>query len=271
MQAAAIFVKAMKRILFTVIVTAIFSSCSTPKIAVDQNTSEEMPVSGRQGFLFKQKLLFGEFATTSVKRSWTKGSSYRTGISSGNPTDANYENIISMEYEKKKQTLNFELADGKNNNSEVRCVTKFSSDELIIGNNPNSLLNIGIDILRGINSSNTFYAQIFINEQAKPWQLLLDNELMQAKPSSYTGLVALDKETYYTLVPVNKLLNKKGEAKKTLFGSVGLALKDRQNRTVATVSLLNKGTVYLNSNDLAERFLAANICAALLLQEQIGG
>jgi hypothetical protein len=113
--------------------------------------------------------------------------------------------------------------------------------------------------------------QIFINEGARPWQLLLDNELMQAKPSSYKGLVALDKENYYTLVPVNKLLNKKGEAKQTLFGSVGLALNDKQGRTVATVSLLNKGIVYLGTTDNTERFLAANIFAALLLQEQIGG
>jgi hypothetical protein len=261
----------MKNKLFTVAVALLLLSCSTPKMALEPGNFKELAVSGRQGFLIKQKLQFGEFATTSVKRSWTKGSSSRTGISVGNPTDSYYENIISMEYVKKKQTLNFSLADDKSNSSEVRCITKFSSDELLVGNNPNSILNIGIDILRGINSSNTFYAQVFINGEARPWQMLLDNQLVQAKPSSYKGLVALDSENYYAVLPVNKMLNKQGEAKKTLFGTVGLELKNKQGKTVAAVSMMNNGTVYLDTADEKEKFLLANICAALLLQEQIEG
>ena len=49
------------------------------KIAVDDTgweQKEELSVKGRNGFLFKQKLSFGEFNTTSVQRSWTKGSSW---------------------------------------------------------------------------------------------------------------------------------------------------------------------------------------------------
>jgi hypothetical protein len=261
----------MKKLFIAVLVAMVFIGCSTPKIALDGEGFREMPVKGRNGFLIKQKLAIGEFTTSSVKRSWTRGSSSRSGLSIGNPTDPYYENIISMEYTKRKQTVNFTIADASKNNSEVRCVTKFSSDELIVGNNPNSLLNIGIDLLRGITSSNTFYAQIFINGQSKPWQLLLDNIAMQDKPGKYTGVVALDKENYYSLVPVNKMLDKNGQPRKILFGSIGLELRNKMDKTVATVSFIDNGKVYMNTTDKNEEFLLANICAALLLQQEIGG
>jgi hypothetical protein len=260
----------MKKLLFTMIAALLFISCSTPKIALDGDGFREMPVKGRNGFLIKQKLAIGNYTTSSVKRSWTRGSTSRSGLSIGNPTDSYYENIISMEYNKRKQTINFGITDAFNNSSEVRCVTKFASDELIVGNNPNSLLNIGIDFLRGISSSNTFYAQVFINGQTKPWQLLLDNIAVQDKPGSYTGVVALDKDNYYSLVPVNKMLDKNGQPRRILFGSLGLELRNKQDKAVATISFIDNGKVYMRATDKSEEFLLANICAALLLQQEIG-
>jgi len=245
-----------------------FSSCSTPKIALNGEGFTEMPVKGRNGFLINQKLSFGDYKTTSVKRSWTKGGTYRNGLSVGNAT---YDNIVSMEYTEKKQTVNFSLTDAANNSSEVRCVTRFDSENLVIGKNSNSLPNIILDIARGSESTNTFYALIFINGQEWPWHLLLDNNAVQAKAKTYIGKVALDNDHYYSLVPVNKMLNKKGEAKNILFGSIGLDLRNKENKSVATVSFLDKGKVFLNTTDKEEAFLLANICAALLLQEQIGG
>jgi hypothetical protein len=261
----------MKKLWIEALAFTVFAGCSTPKIALNDDGFREMPVKGRNGFFIKQKLSIGDYQTSSVKRSWTKGGTSRSGLGIGNPTDPYYDNIISMEYTKRKQTVNFKIADASSNSSEVRCVTKFSSEELIEGNNPNSLLNIGIDLLRGISSTNTFYAQIFINGQAKPWQLLLDNIAVQDKPGTYTGVVALDKENYYSLAPVNKILDNNGRARKILFGSIGLELRNRQNKTVAAVSFIDNGKVYMNTADKAEAFLLANICAALLLQQQIGG
>ena len=264
-------VSAINKLSLVILAAVSLTACSTPKIALNGEGFKELPVRGRNGFLIKQKLTIGDLTTSAVKRSWTRGSSSRTGLSIGNPTDPYYENIISMEYVKKKQTLNFTIRDPMQNKSEVRCVTKFSSDELIVGNNPNSLLNIGIDLLRGISSANSFYAHIFINDQHKPWQLLLDNIAMQDKPRSYTGVVALDKDNYYSLVPVNKLLDKQGQPRKIPFGSAGLELRNKYDKAVATVSFIDNGKVYMNTADKTEQFLLSNICAALLLQEQIGG
>jgi hypothetical protein len=243
-------------------------SCATPRIALTGEGFTEMPVKGRNGFLMKQKLSFGEYSTGSVKRSWTKGGTTRKGFGSYN-ADGTYDNIISMEYTNKKQTVNFSLGDESGNSSEVRCVTKFRSDDLVIGNNPNSLPHILIDLARGLHSTNTFYVQIFVNNAYKPWQLLLDNNAVQAKAKTYIGKIAQDDDHYYSIIPVNKMMNKKGEAKNILFGSIGLDIQDKAGRSVATVSMLDKGKVYLNTSDKKEAFLMANICAALLLQEQI--
>ncbi|RYD81327.1 MAG: hypothetical protein EOP53_06645 [Sphingobacteriales bacterium] len=258
----------MKKYLLFVPIAVLLGSCATPKIALQGDGFTELPVKGRNGFFIKQKLSFGDYKTTSVKRSWTKGSSSRTGLSIGNPADPGYENIISMEYTKRKQTVNFGLTDGTYN-SEVRCVTKFSNEELIVGNNENSLPNIIIDLIRGNRSTNTFYVQVFTNNETKPWHLLLDNNAVQQDAKTYVGKLALDDNNYYSVVPVNKMLNKNGEAASILFGSIGLDIRNKENKSVATVSFLNNGKVYLNSTDKKEAFLLSNVCAALLLQQQI--
>jgi hypothetical protein len=75
---------------------------------------DEYNVKGRQGILIKQKLSFGEFSTTRVKRSWTKGSSSRFGIGKRNAKDE-WVNLISTEYINIKKTINFSLSDVRNN------------------------------------------------------------------------------------------------------------------------------------------------------------
>jgi hypothetical protein len=65
-------------------------------------------------------------------------------------------------------------------------------------------------------------------------------------------------------------MEKNGKSGNILAGSVGFELFDPQGRSVAAVSLVDKGMVFLGKGNATERFLLANACAALLLQEQIG-
>lgn len=94
---------------------------------------------------------------------------------------------------------------------------------------------------------------------------------MQDKPRNYTGVVALDKDHYYRLVPVNKILDKNAQPRNILSGSIGLELRNKYYKAVATVSFIDNGKVYMNTLDEKEEFLLTDICAALLLQEEIGG
>ncbi len=248
--------------------------CTPAKMALNENDwlhKEEYQVNNRRKIFAKETMAFGEYQTISVKRSWTKGYESRYGWSIGNPTDYNYQNVLSWVETKKKQTLKFAMADAKGDSSEVFCLTKASSDYLQIGKNENNIVNIATELfLHNSTSSNTFYIRLYTNKYSKPWELLFDNEAWAGKPQKYIGIVAMNKDNYYTLKPITQMQGKDGKAANILFGAVGLEIRNKQDKPVAAVSMLDKGVVYLSDLPAEERFLLANICAALLMQDQIG-
>jgi hypothetical protein len=262
----------MKPIFLLLAGVMFFPACTPFKMSVSDDLKQdhdEYSVKGRQGILIKQKLGFGEFATTKVKRSWTRGHSSRSGIGYTDAITRDWVNIISMEYIDKKQTMNFSLSDGVRQ-SDVYCVTRFNAEDLQVGKRENSLLNIGMDIAGiGNLSTSLYYVQLYTGNDEQPWQLVLDNQATQAKPGKYTGVLAKSRSEYYTIVPVTKL-EKNGKSGNTLAGSVGFEIKNPEGRSVAAVSLIDKGMVFLAKVNPEERFLLANLCAALLLQEEIG-
>lgn len=260
----------MKTLLTLITASVIIISCSPAKIAVDDtgwSQKEELAVKGRQGFLIKQKLSFGEFKTTTVKRSWTKGSSWGFGIGLAN----DWVESLNIEWVKRKQTVRFNLMDEKGNESEVTAFSKVQWRDFTIGNNPNSIVNIIGDIMKiGDAGTNTYAVRIFPSKNEHPWEMLIDNNAAQVKAKTYTGLLAKSKNEYYTVAPVYKLMNKEGKAVALpLGGSVGFEFKDQNGNTVAAVSLIDNGVVYFNKVSPQEKFLLANAAAALLLQQQL--
>ncbi len=247
-------------------------SCGTAKMSISddlKSSNDEYVVKGKNGTRIKQKMSFGEYATTAIKRSWIKGSSGRTGIGYGGTAQHEWVNIISMEYVKKKQTISFNLSDG-NRLSEAYCVSRFNSATLEIGKNPNSLLNISMDIfgIAGESSSN-YYVQLFTSgKDDRPWEMLIDNEQSQTRPKKYVGYLGKSPTEYYTIVPVTKMeIN--GKQGNILAGSVGYEFRNKEGKSVAAVSLFDKGMVFLSKTSPEERFLLANACTALLLQDMI--
>ena len=139
-------------------------------MAVDKdnwNNIEELSVKGRQGILINQKLSFGDYKTVSIKRSWTKGSSAFAGWTSGRPGYDDYSRIIGVEYSKKKQTVRFELTDNIGNESSAFCVAQVKSKDFVLGNNPNSLFNISLDILGVADASQDLYwIKLYLKKRA---------------------------------------------------------------------------------------------------------
>lgn len=260
----------MKKIItLSLIATSLFA-CSPAKIAVDNtgwDNKEEFAVKGRQGFLINQKLSFGDFKTTTVKRSWTKGSSWAFGI----PLANDWVESLNIEFVKRKQTVRFNLTDDKGNESEVTAFSKVRWRDLTIGNNPNSIVNIIGDVMKIVDEgTNTYAVRIFPSKDEHPWEMLIDNNALQRNAKTYTGLLAKNKSDYYVVAPVYKLMNKHGKAvSPPIGGSVGFEFKDKQGNTVAAVSLIDNGVVYFNKVTPEERFLLANAAAALLLQQQL--
>ena len=250
----------------------LFASCTPMKMAVHpdlQPAYDEFSVKGRQGILIKQKMSFGEFNTGTVKRSWTKGSSVRNGFGYIDPNRMEWVNLISTEYINKRQTLRYSLHSG-GLQSDVYCVSRFNAEDLTVGRRENSVVNIALDILgHGGESTSMFYAQVFPAEKDQhPWQLVLDNQKSQAKPGRYVGSLYKNEKEFYTVHPVRQL-ESKGKVRDMPFGSIGFEFRNPAGKTVAAVSMMDKGMVYLGKTSAEERFLLANACTAILLQEQI--
>ena len=263
----------MKILIATITATVIaFTAFGQFKIAVSdelRNANDEYKVKGRQGILIKQKLSFGEYNTNIVKRSWTKGGSSYFGLGTGTPGRNDHTNIISLEYVNKKQTVFFNLSDGSDRKSEVFGASKFRSKDLELGN-PNNIFNIAMDVLGiGGRSESNYYVQIYTDSGSQPWQMVINNQAAQSTPRKYTGLLAQDKDNYYTIVPVTKIERKNGKISNTLAGALGFEFRNPKGVAVAAVSLVDNGMVFMGKLGAAERFLLANACAALLLQEAI--
>lgn len=256
----------------TLSTVVLMTSCAPVKMSVSESLKldrDEYTVSGRQGLLINQKLSFGEFRTTELKRSWTRGGGSKFGTGSIDATAEEFQNLISVEYIKRKQTVQFDMTDGKET-AATYCVAKFNAKDLEIGKHTNSVLNIGMDLLKlGGWSESTYYVQIYAPHTNRPWEMLIDNQAAEAKRKTYTGLLSLSKEQYYTIVPVSQVEKKNGTTGNAL-AVLGFEFRNAAGKAVAAVSLIDKGMVFMGKTDPEERLLLANACAALLLQEEIG-
>ena len=262
-------------LLSALVVTIIITGCASAKMAVSDDLKpayDEYKVKGKDktSIFKKQKMSFGDYSTNSVQRSWTKGHSSRSGIGYVDPFRQEWINIISVKYTDKKQTLRYEMNNGALQ-SEVYCVSRFNAEDLEIGRNPNSILNIGMDLFgSGVKLSSMYYVQIFASStENRPWEMALDNHVAQSSPHSYIGRLAKSRDEYYDIVPVSKI-EMKGKTGNMFAGSIGFEFRNKYGKTVAAVSLMDKGMVYLGKTTPEERFLLANACTAILLQEVIG-
>jgi hypothetical protein len=220
--------------------------------------------------LINQKLSFGEYKTLLVDRSWTKGYTVFSGLSYGIPTDAQFQKIIGSNRIKKNQTLYFSLEDSSGLQGRAYCVSKIDARDFIIGDNPNSPINISSSWLEiGDKNSNTFYALIYDAQATTRWELLLDNIAVQEKPKSYAGYLIKSADEYYQIKPSQKVVTKKGKVSSIPFGSIGFEIFSKDGEPVAAVSMIDNGVVFLKPLEPEVRILLATTCAALLLQEQI--
>lgn len=253
---------------FFLLLCLLLVSCSPMKPALSVAETSAFPVKGRQGLLIRQKISFSDYETSVVKRSWTRSGNTRVDLISGQVHDPSYPNLIAMDYADSDQSYYFNIQDFFGNIADVYAVSAFHSRDLQIGDNPNSVVNILEDIFGGSGySENLFYLQIFLNNETAPWQLILDNDAAQFLADEYTGFFALDKDNYYTLKPLTRVSGKNGP--REIFGSVGYEVFDGDGKSVAAVSLVDRGEVYFHTQDPTERFLMSGLFAALLLQQDI--
>ncbi|MCM4160975.1 hypothetical protein DHB64_13825 [Antarcticibacterium sp. W02-3] len=223
---------------------------------------QSLDVKGRQGLLINQKLSFGEFQTSKVKRSWTRGREGGFGV----PVGAGGRDILSYTTIEKAQTFSFQMEDIHGNRAIVYAISEFAAEELQLNKNLGGLVEDFFGVT--LSGNNIFYLQLFINNEFQPWELILNNEAAQVFAKEYKGLFAASEEQYYVLKPITKIEGKKGP-QNLIMGSIGYEIFNKNEEPVAAVSLVDAGRVFFHTTDPSERFLLANLCAALLLQEDI--
>lgn len=178
---------------------------------------------------------------------------------SGQVHNLSFPNLVSMDYANSDQSYFFTIKDFLGNVADVYAVSAFKAEDLQI-----TLVNLLEDIFGGTGyPENLFYLQVFPNKETTPWQLVLDNDAGQIHAEDYTGFFALDEKNFYALKPITHISGKKGPQE--IYGSIGYEVFNSQGKSVAAVKLVDKGEVYLNTEDPSERFLLSTLLASLLL------
>jgi hypothetical protein len=109
----------MKKLLLAFGLLLSLTACKDFSIKIDQDLraeSQMMPVKGRQGLRIRQKVSFGEFQTTRIRRGWT----------------SKYNIPFVVRFEGAREKLSFTQIDDKGNEAVVSAVGKFRSTELPI-------------------------------------------------------------------------------------------------------------------------------------------
>jgi hypothetical protein len=246
---------------------------STARIALTNSAWQNnagYPVEGRIQTVFNKKpLRFGEFHTLNVQTSWKRSSSYATDLD-GRAVHRNY-NTVGMLYDKSHSSRRFILSDSAGHASEVYTFNKLNTANLSLGRGT----ELNIDWLQKMlgmqsNRENSYYVQVFEPGTSKPWELVLDIDAAGLNAKNYVGYFGLNDDEYFTIKPVTKMMGKNGPMSIPI-GVVGYEISDPDGKAVAAVSLFDKGMVYLAADlSKADRFLMANLCAALLLYDQEG-
>lgn len=258
----------MKKILLFVCCLGMLMGCAPiqPALTVSEgDVIEAFPVKGRQGWLINQKLKFGDYQTSRIKRSWTRGGDASIGVPVGG--NRSTTKVLSFGKAGRHQNFYFQMNDIHGNYADVFASSDFRATDLSLGSTGlDGFLKEKMGVT--LSSENIFFLELFFNSEDRPWQLMLDNEAAQVHARRYRGVFVLDDENFYLLEPITRVAGKKGPTE-LIMGSIGYEILNKQNELIAAVSLVDGGNVYLNTKDPQERFLMANLCAALLLQENL--
>ncbi|RXK86897.1 hypothetical protein [Filimonas effusa] len=272
----------MKRILLLYIVCfAAVSSCTTVKLAVPEQFSAQatsMHVKGLNGWMLKQKLSFGNYQTSPVKRGWNT-------IASGpdRPSSVNTEDRLLKVFnvDKSNITVNqknkyqFSVYDG-NQVAEIFCLEKLTREELVIKTN-NRWLGDWYDTKNYQYSFSAAILPMKVKDDA-PWQLVLYNNYDKSKDTAHHifDLPYLEEEGYVTngtetirIKPlrIQKFTKKDGnEAKFPVRMMSGYELRI-DDGVVGIIDTFGNNVWMYNELDSDTKLLLASVSAALMLRK----
>jgi hypothetical protein len=217
------------------------AGCTVPYMQVDPQLSaqaEALPVSGRQGWLIKQQLQFGEFNSSPVKRSWTTG----------------YNIPFIVRFSGAKEKLGFSLQNSAGDKAELFCLGKLREYDLPV-------LNKAFEV--NLKTTDVFTCAIALADQS--FEFYSENLNQNPRFGAITGQVQ-GPGVIFSIRPVGTLEGGQSSWSTTALGFE--LLQDGQ--VIAAVETLNDGRVWI-SPALSEpqQLITAGIAAALLLRSAL--
>jgi hypothetical protein len=270
----------MKKYTYPFLIAIMIVSCSTPKLAVPEKfmaVSDKMPIKGVNNWIFNQKLSFGKYQTTKVKRGWTSTTERNHyTIEQRLMKVFNLDNFTSISQQKNK--YRYTIQDGINE-AQIFCLEKMNREELKIKTHTRLLG----DISRTQNYQYSFSAGILPMKDtaAEPWQLLVYNTYERAKDTARRlfDLPYVEEEGYatngtetITIKPVrvaNMTARNGRQAQYPVKILSGYELRIDDGVIAIIDSLSNQLWIY-KELDEPTRLIVASISSALLLRKLEG-
>ena len=269
----------MKQKLFVVFLIFLIS-CTTAKLSVPSSFSEKatkMPVKGMNGWQVNQKLSFGDYTTSRIKRGWDFSSSVSHTKFRINPEEALLK-VFNIDIDKntnsQKNKFQYDLEDGTQI-TEIYATEKFKEKQLVYKSN-----NPWIGNASKTNKYEYAFAAAIVPLTLKdntPWSVVLINKYDVTKDTarklfdkSYVeeeGYATNGKE-HIAIQPIrtDKMLSENGEQK--LFGGKMLTGYELQwnGEAVAMIDILENSIWLLNEVNNDKKMIVASVSSAILLK-----
>jgi hypothetical protein len=239
--------------LMGLIIACMLCSCTAMQIDVPNSDLVAHPVKGKQGFQINQKVSFASYQTLYVKRSWNKSSKRAFGFS-------NSKESVMIGGENHKNELSFALVSANGANSEVFVANSLRSRNLYI---TGKKVEMNAKRYREKDSLlNSCYAQIYLDESDKPWNMQINNAAVEMYKNGVVGKLVMDKDSYYLVKTVIK--TKPRSISKI---PVGFQFENKNGEIVGAVSLIDNGTIFLSKTNEQEKLLLSSASLVLLLRD----
>jgi hypothetical protein len=232
--------------LFIGLTLLVLVSCKTPDLLLSADLKSDnmsYEVKGRQGLLINQVISYGPYTTSKIKRGWTMS----------------YDIPFILRFQGSKERLSFSQFTSDSLKANVFCVGKIKSSEYEI-----------IDDIFGIpvNYENTFTGTI-VQTTTNFWEFIIFNPDAGYGSGEYATSGFAKSRTGETIEikPVKFLENHKGLKSIDNYGFEFVF----ENKTIAAVSAMNEGKVWMSKQiDAEQRLVLSALCSAILIKSNLG-
>lgn len=224
-------------------ISTLLSACQTPDMALSDAKLAQTPgwkVSGRQGFLFRQKLSYGSFVTSRVNRGWTRS----------------YQVPFFIHFQGARQRLSFTQFSPDSSFAEVMAVNKFQSKELPL---LRDFFRITLDY------ENSFAGVVVLNgDSNQTWEFLMHG--VAGNLFREVGGFARHGQDSIFINPVTRY-----NRSNSWSGPGVLGYEFIQNgQVLGAVELINRGKVWVQPHlEMQQQLLVSSLSSALLLYQNL--